>query len=76
MLLNVAKFLNLQLKNKQHKYKSFWNKYKTDTKEIEGGFYKKVGVFFEMIGEDMDDWEVRSNLDGIRKKYLLKIPKL
>lgn len=32
----------------------------TVTKEVEGGFFKKDGVFFEMTGDNMDDWEVKS----------------
>ncbi len=40
-------------------YNSWGYQINTDTKEIEGGFYKKDGVFFEMTGDDMDDWEVK-----------------
>jgi hypothetical protein len=40
-------------------YSSLGYQMNIDTMELDGGFYKKDGVFFEMTGDDMDDLEVK-----------------
>lgn len=46
-------------KYKGVEYSSWGYKINIDTKDIEGGFYKKDGKFFEMTGERLEDIEVK-----------------